>query len=88
MQSFTCPFCGSRDEREFHFQGEAGKIRPDTTKEISDADWTNYLFNCENAKGVTQEVWVHTPCQEYFIMERDSVSMDVLNVIPMRKESA
>ncbi|WP_136440891.1 sarcosine oxidase subunit delta [Pacificoceanicola onchidii] len=78
MQQFPCPFCGLRDEREFHFAGEAGKPRPDTTQPISDADWAKYLFYCANAKGASHEVWVHTTCQEYFVMTRDTVTMAVL----------
>ncbi|MGR3493084.1 MAG: sarcosine oxidase subunit delta, partial [Shimia sp.] len=34
MQIFTCPFCGPRPETEFHFVGELGKVRPDTTSQI------------------------------------------------------
>lgn len=84
MQQFICPFCGPRDEREFHFAGQAGKARPDTTQEISDADWANYLYLHENPKGPAREVWVHTTCQEYFLMSRDTLSMDVLNVVPLQ----
>ncbi|MGN6144080.1 MAG: sarcosine oxidase subunit delta, partial [Mesorhizobium sp.] len=29
MQLFPCPFCGPRDEAEFHYGGEAGNLRPD-----------------------------------------------------------
>lgn len=88
MQRFPCPFCGLRDEREFHFVGEAGKIRPDTTKHLSDEEWANYLFNAKNPLGRTREIWVHTPCQEYFIMERDTATMDVFGAEPLRKDMA
>lgn len=88
MQQFPCPFCGPRDEREFHFEGEAGKTRPDTTQEISDIAWADYLFNCKNALGPAREMWVHIPCQEFFIMERDTVSMQVLGTTTLRKDTA
>lgn len=87
MQRFTCPFCGLRDEREFHFSGEAGKVRPDTTKEISDADWASYLHDQSNRLGVAREIWVHLPCQEYFIMERDTTTMAVLSTQQLRKDT-
>lgn len=81
MQIFPCPFCGPRDEREFHFVGEAGKTRPDTTGDttgdISREDWAAYLHMHRNEKGVVREVWVHKPCAEMFIMTRNSVTMDV-----------
>ncbi|ASJ75476.1 sarcosine oxidase subunit delta [Granulosicoccus antarcticus] len=88
MQSFPCPFCGPRDEREFHFAGEADKIRPDTTQTISDAEWADYLFNLKNSRGPTREIWVHTPCQEYFVMERDTATMDVIGAHSLRKDIA
>ena len=88
MQQFPCPFCGLRDEGEFHFAGEAGKLRPDTTGTVSDAEWSSYLYDQKNPKGPTREVWVHLPCQEYFVMERDSVTMDVLGHQQLRKDTA
>lgn len=84
MQLFTCPFCGARDEREFHFMAEAGKNRPDTRREISDADWASYLHAKANPKGASREVWMHLPCREIFVMERDTVTMDVTGTTPLR----
>ena len=86
MQQFPCPFCGLRDEREFHFAGEAGKKRPDTSGEISETDWSKYLNNYKNRMGKTSEVWVHLSCQEYFIMHRDTVSMEVLGSEQLRRQ--
>lgn len=85
MQIFTCPFCGPRDEREFHFVAEAGKTRPDTTQDISDADWATYLHAQRNEKGRVREVWTHMTCAEMFLMERDSLTMEVLATRPLRK---
>lgn len=84
MQIFTCPFCGPRNETEFHFVAEAGKTRPDTTADISGADWATYLHAQRNEKGLVREVWMHTTCSEMFIMERDSVTMDVLGTTALR----
>jgi len=88
MQRFPCPFCGLRDEREFHFAGPAGKVRPDTTKAVSAEDWADYLYTQPNAKGVVREVWVHTTCQEYFVMERNSATMEVLGSTALRKDAS
>lgn len=88
MQIFTCPFCGERNEREFHFVAEAGKIRPDTTQKISDKDWADYLHNHRNEKGLVREVWMHLTCAEIFMMERDSVTMDVHETIALRKDAS
>jgi len=86
MQRFPCPFCGLRDEREFHFVAEAGKVRPDTTGEISDSGWGAYLHMHRNKKGEVREVWMHTTCAELFILKRNSVTMDVLGSESLRKE--
>jgi len=86
MQQFPCPFCGLRNEQEFHFAGEAGKIRPDTLTDISDEQWSSYLNDNINPKGNTREVWVHLPCQEYFIMLRDTLTMEVFGNEQLRKD--
>ncbi len=88
MQLFPCPFCGLRDEREFLFVAELGKVRPDTTKHVSDEDWARYLHSIRNEKGHVQEVWMHLTCGELFIMERDSVTMEVIGSKALRKDVA
>lgn len=85
MQIFTCPFCGDRDEREFHFAGESGKSRPDTTKQITDAQWAEYLYANRNSKGPVREIWMHLPCSEVFLLTRDSDTMAVAGSQALRK---
>lgn len=77
MQLFPCPFCGPRDETEFHFGAEAGKTRPEPAGDVSPERWAEYLYMKKNPKGVTSEVWMHTTCGEFFLMERDTVSHEV-----------
>ena len=86
MQRFPCPFCGLRDEREFHYLAEPGKVRPSPRAEVSEEAWTAYLHDVTNAKGPAREVWLHLPCAEMFVMERDSVTMDVLASTALRGE--
>ncbi len=86
MQLFSCPFCGERDETEFQFAGEAGKIRPEPAPEISDEDWSRYLHRNENPRGATSEIWVHQTCGEYFVMERDTVSHVISATRSLRKD--
>jgi sarcosine oxidase subunit delta len=74
MQLFRCPFCGTRDETEFHYGGEAGNARPEPAPETAATDWARYLYLRANPKGKTREVWVHLTCGEFFVMERDSLS--------------
>ena len=76
MQLFSCPFCGPRDETEFHFGGEAGNLRPEGA-DVPANRWASYLYLRDNPKGTTREVWVHASCGEFFVMERDTVSHEV-----------
>ncbi|MCB1448971.1 MAG: sarcosine oxidase subunit delta [Nitratireductor sp.] len=87
MQIFTCPFCGPRDETEFHFGAEAGKVRPEPAETISAEDWSQYLYSKANPKGSTREIWVHTTCGEFFAMERDTVSHEVTASDSLRRET-
>ena len=87
MQQFPCPFCGLRNETEFHFAGEAGKTRPDTLKKVSAGQWSAYLNDIANPMGETREIWVHLTCQEYFIMQRDTITMAVFGTEQLRKDA-
>ncbi|MBN9255500.1 MULTISPECIES: sarcosine oxidase subunit delta [unclassified Mesorhizobium] len=78
MQLFPCPFCGPRDETEFHYGGDAGNARPDGA-DVPIERWANYLHMRGNPKGVAREVWVHMNCSEFFVMERDTVTHEVLS---------
>ncbi|MEL6208266.1 MAG: sarcosine oxidase subunit delta [Pseudomonadota bacterium] len=79
MQLFPCPFCGLREETEFHFAAEAGKVRPEPAPGVSDAQWAAYLYLNDAPKGVAREIWVHRTCGEFFIMERDTVTREVIS---------
>lgn len=86
MQLFPCPFCGSRDETEFHFGGEAGKVRPEPAGETDATRWSRYLHVNANPKGATSEIWVHDTCGEFFLMERDTLSHAVTGSKSLRAE--
>ncbi|MDR7127212.1 sarcosine oxidase subunit delta [Pseudotabrizicola sp. 4114] len=75
MQTFSCPFCGSRPEYEFHFGGDAGNERPEGFATVAAPVWAEYLHFRNNPKGDTQEVWLHMTCGELFVMDRNTVTM-------------
>jgi len=87
MQIFPCPFCGLRDEREFLFAGEAGNIRPAPAADVSAKAWAHYLHDRKNPRGAVREIWVHQTCQEYLILRRDSLSLQVLGHENLRKDT-
>jgi sarcosine oxidase, subunit delta len=71
MQIFPCPFCGPRDEIEFHYVGEP-KARPEPAGSVSDAEWSEYLWFNDNPKGHAREIWLHLTCMEIFALTRDT----------------
>ncbi len=83
MQLFPCPFCGPRDETEFHFAVEAGHARPEPATEVSDDDWADYIYTNRSPKGEAREIWIHVTCGEYFILARDTVTRVVHGSEPL-----
>ena len=88
MQLFPCPFCGPRDETEFHFGGEAGNIRPEPAGEVAPSAGRNSSTANANPKGATREIWLHLTCGEFFLMERDTVSHVVKGSQSLRGDEA
>jgi len=85
MQIFHCPFCGARNEIEFHFVAEAGKVRPEPAADVSGEAWAAYLHMTKNPRGPSREIWRHFGCGELFAMERDTLSMTVVAVESLRE---
>lgn len=84
MNVFSCPCCGPREENEFFYGGEAGSARPEPAATTSDREWAEYLFFRENPKGRSRELWVHAGgCGVWFILERNTFSHEVTNVLPL-----
>ena len=59
MLRILCPYCGERDQDEFHYGGEATVERPARPKSSADAEWSRYLFYRDNRRGMHLERWVH-----------------------------
>ena len=50
MMLIPCPWCGPRDESEFHYGGQAGVAYPADPGALSDAEWAEaerHLMGCE-----------------------------------------
>jgi sarcosine oxidase subunit delta len=74
MLCIECPWCGSRDEAEYGYGGEAHRILP-AGERVSDADWAAYLYLRRNPKGLHRERWVHAAgCGRWFNVVRDTRS--------------
>ena len=81
MLLIPCPWCGPRDESEFHYGGEAHIVRPSAPDELSDAEWADYLFMRKNTSGRYQEQWSHAAgCRRWFNAQRDTVTNEIITV--------
>jgi sarcosine oxidase, subunit delta len=79
MMQLNCPWCGQRDEPEFHCGGPAQIARPPL--DASDQTWAQYLFFRDNPKGMLHERWCHAyGCGQWFQVARNTVTHEVLSV--------
>ncbi len=77
MLLLSCPCCGVKaEETEFHGGGEAHLKRFATGS--SDEDFTSYLFERKNPKGVVFERWRHVyGCGKWFHAARCAVTLEI-----------
>jgi sarcosine oxidase, subunit delta len=87
MQLFPCPFCGERDETEFHYLGEP-KARPEPAAKVGDAEWAHYLWFNANPKGAAREIWLHLSCMESFVLTRDTATHAVTGAEAFKRGDA
>jgi heterotetrameric sarcosine oxidase delta subunit len=82
MLLIECPWCGKRDESEFHCGGESHIARP--PPEATDEVWAGYLYFRTNPKGVQHERWVHwAGCRQWFNVARNTATHEILAVYRM-----
>lgn len=81
MLLISCPWCGDREEPEFHYGGQAHVAHPETPDELTDAQWAEYVFFRDNTKGPFAERWMHAAgCRRWFNAVRDTVTNEFLAV--------
>jgi heterotetrameric sarcosine oxidase delta subunit len=87
MLRIACPWCGVRDETEFHYGGQAHIARPERPENLSDAEWADFLFMRDNPKGEFAERWMHTAgCRRWFNVKRHTVTHEILAVYRIGEE--
>jgi sarcosine oxidase subunit delta len=68
-----CPFCGSRDSREFVTRGDAAPVRP--APEAGEAPMYDYVYLRDNPAGAITEWWYHAGgCRQWLRVTRDTVT--------------
>ncbi|EKX69025.1 sarcosine oxidase subunit alpha family protein [Streptomyces ipomoeae] len=81
MLLIPCPWCGPRDEAEFHYGGQAHVPYPENPSTLTDVEWARYLFFRDNPKGPFAERWSHAAgCRRWFNAIRDTSTNEVLAV--------
>ena len=89
MLLIRCPWCGPRDDSEFHYGGEAHIPRPVDAAALSDADFADYLFMRQNPKGPHPERWSHSHgCRRWFNMVRDTLTNEIIEIYPIGEQPA
>jgi sarcosine oxidase, subunit delta len=73
VQLIECPYCGPREEVEFHYGGQAGVAYPADPAALSDEEWGRFVFVRANPKGRFEERWSHAAgCRRWFTAVRDT----------------
>ncbi|KOV61530.1 ferredoxin [Streptomyces sp. NRRL WC-3618] len=81
MLLIPCPWCGPRDEAEFHYGGQAHVAYPENPSALTDEEWARYLFFRDNPKGPFAERWTHAAgCRRWFNAVRDTGTNEILAV--------
>ncbi len=76
MLRIPCPWCGERDEAEFHYRGDATAARPgaDTASEAFRA----YVFDRRNPRGWHLEWWLHVHgCRQLLKLQRHTLTHEI-----------
>ncbi len=72
----NCPICGSRERREFYYQG-AALMRP--APDAGDQAWDDYVHLRDNPAGETRDMWYHEGgCGAWIVVTRNTVTHEVL----------
>jgi sarcosine oxidase, subunit delta len=73
-----CPYCGPREETEFHYGGQAHVAYPADPAALSDEEWADFLFMRENPMGAWSERWVHEAgCRRWFNVVRSTETNEI-----------
>jgi heterotetrameric sarcosine oxidase delta subunit len=82
-----CPWCGPRDEVEFHYGGQAHIAYAEDPDALSDEEWAEYLFMRDNPRGPFRERWYHVHgCRRWFNAVRDTSTHRFIGIYRMGEE--
>ena len=80
MLRIHCPWCGTRDESEFRYRGDAGRVRP--APEAGLASFSAYVYERDNPCGWHLEWWLHVAgCRQLLQVLRHTQSHEIRAVV-------
>ena len=80
MKILNCPLNGPRNISEFICFGEVTNMP--NPNELSDEQWADYMWMSNNTAGVVREWWCHAATSYWFIVERNTITDDILKTYP------
>ncbi len=85
-----CPYCGSRDSREFVYRGDAAPVRPASDLASDNADaMFDYLYLRDNPAGQFEDLWYHAQgCRNWLRVTRDTITHDIAGAVLARSGRA
>jgi sarcosine oxidase subunit delta len=76
MHRITCPWCGPRDEIEFHYRGDATVSRPPAG--AGAAAFYDYIYTRGNPLGWHLEWWAHAGgCRQWVKVLRNTATHEI-----------
>ena len=86
MMLIACPFCGPRAHSEFAYERTLDAVLP---LEASPGEAARILYERENPKGPSAELWRHTyGCRSWMRVERDTATHEIDAVTPWPEAGA
>jgi len=77
MIRIFCPICGTRDESEFTYGGDASVQRP-AMEEVAPGPWLDYVFMRDNPRGPHREYWHHVQgCRQWLVLDRNTLTHEI-----------
>jgi len=79
MLQIPCPWCGVRDESEFHYRGDATQRRP--AADAGPAAFHAYVYERVNPRDWHSEWWLHVAgCRRLLKVVRHTLTHEIRSV--------
>jgi sarcosine oxidase subunit delta len=80
MIRIDCPWCGTRDEVEFTYRGDATVVRPAPDAPVE--AFHDFVYSRRNPRGWHVEWWVHSAgCAQFLKVVRHTMTHEVRSVV-------